>query len=76
MRRPRIQCGAFSVDLEDGELWQGQEQRKLTPKAAAVLRYLAQHPGQIITKDELLRAVWGDTVVSEAALTVCIRELR
>ena len=48
----------------------------LTPKAFAVLRHLVEHPEHLITKDELLAAAWGDTVVSEAALTSCIRDLR
>src|SRR5262249_14447020 len=33
-------------------------------------------PGRVVTKDELLQAVWPDTAVSEAALTVCLNELR
>src|SRR5262249_3418978 len=42
----------------------------------AVLRHLATHAGALVTKDELLQAVWPETVVSEAALTSCIKELR
>ena len=57
-------------------VWCGERRLELTPKEFAVLRYLLEHPGRLITKDELLTAVWGDTVVSEAALTSCIRDLR
>jgi len=49
---------------------------KLTPKALAVLRHLLQQPGQGVSKEEFFRAVWADTVVSDAALTSCIQELR
>src|SRR5206468_2494555 len=47
-----------------------------TPKAFAVLRHLVDHPARLITKDELFTIVWGETIVSEAALTSCIRDLR
>jgi DNA-binding winged helix-turn-helix (wHTH) protein len=57
-------------------MWRGQDEVRFTPKAFAVLQYLLDHAGQVITKDELFRVVWSETVVSEAALTVCIRELR
>ncbi|MEM9599041.1 MAG: winged helix-turn-helix domain-containing protein, partial [Acidobacteriota bacterium] len=48
----------------------------LEPRAAAVLRDLVEHAGQVRTRDELLDAVWGDAFVGEAALTHCIWELR
>ncbi len=76
MRHPRLQWGDFSVDLESGELWRGPTLRQLTQKAAAVLRSLAARAGQVVSKEALFRTVWGETVVSDAALTVCIRELR
>src|SRR5437762_8158369 len=57
-------------------VWQGEQRLQLTPKAFAVLRYLLDHPGQVVTKEELLRVIWPDTVVSEWALTTCIRKIR
>ena len=49
---------------------------RLPPKAFQVLRYLAERPGQLVTKEELFRVIWADTVVGDAALTMCIQELR
>jgi TolB-like protein/Tfp pilus assembly protein PilF len=49
---------------------------KLTPKALAVLRVLVTQPSQLVTKEALFQAVWPETVVSDAALTSCIQELR
>jgi DNA-binding winged helix-turn-helix (wHTH) protein/predicted ATPase len=46
------------------------------PKAFAVLWYLVEYPGRVVTKDDLFEAVWPGTVVSEGALTVCMSELR
>ena len=56
--------------------WCGDRRLDLTPKAFAVLRHLASNPGRLVTKSELLDTIWGDTIVSEAALTSCIRDLR
>jgi predicted ATPase/DNA-binding winged helix-turn-helix (wHTH) protein len=64
------------IEPDTGWAWRGDERLDLTPKAFAVLRYLVEHPQHLITKDDLLDAVWGDAVVSEAAITSCIRDLR
>src|SRR5262249_3660372 len=66
----------FCLDVGNERLWRGQEVLHLTHKAFTVLRYLAEHAGQLVTKDELLEVVWSQTHVSEAALAVCIREIR
>jgi DNA-binding winged helix-turn-helix (wHTH) protein len=41
-----------------------------------VLSYLAEHSGQLVSKDELFAAVWPGVVVSDSALVACIGELR
>src|SRR5213593_4550280 len=64
------------LDSANEWVWRGEQSLQLTSKAFAVLRYLVEHLGQVVTKEELLRTVWSDTVVSEWALTTCIREIR
>lgn len=49
---------------------------RLEPKAIEVLVCLAENTGETVPKDRLLRAVWGDTFVTEDVLTRCISELR
>ncbi|MEW6301074.1 MAG: AAA family ATPase, partial [Thermodesulfobacteriota bacterium] len=71
-----ILFGPFSLDTVNECLWRGTEVVGLTPKMFAVLRYLLARPGQLVTKEELLGAVWSDTYVSDAALKVCIRRTR
>jgi DNA-binding winged helix-turn-helix (wHTH) protein len=51
----------FSLDLVNEQLWKGTQQIALRPKPFAILRYLLEHPGRLITKEELLKAVWPDT---------------
>jgi TolB-like protein/DNA-binding winged helix-turn-helix (wHTH) protein len=48
----------------------------LTPKAFDVLLFLAQNPNRLITKEELLRAVWGGTSVEEGNLAQYVWHLR
>ena len=48
----------------------------LPPKVFAVLHYLVTHPDRLVTKDELLDAVWPETAVSDAVVRVAIGALR
>lgn len=76
MAETLITCGPLRIDLSNQRLWRNDEEVRLTPKAFAVLRVLLARAGQMVTKAELLRTAWEGTIVTEAALTVCIRELR
>lgn len=60
----------------DRVLRRGDETVALTPKAIGVLRALVARAGDLVTKDELLSAVWPGVIVTDAALTVCVAELR
>jgi DNA-binding winged helix-turn-helix (wHTH) protein len=64
------------LDLANERLWCGDQVRVLRPKTFALLRYLVEHPGQLLTKAALLEALWPETTVSEVVLSVCMRELR
>src|SRR5712692_4625704 len=66
----------FRVDLINECLWCREERISLRGKTFAMLRCLLEHPGQLVTKEALLNAVWPDTYVGESALTICIHELR
>src|SRR5262245_16085342 len=72
----RIVFDPFSLDLANECLWRGSQAIKLRPKAFAVLDYLLEHPGQLVTKETLLNAVWPGTFVGEAVLKVAIRQIR
>ena len=66
----------FSLDLVNESLWKGSEEIKLRPKAFALLNYLLQHSGQLVTKEELLNAIWPETFVGDAVLKVTVGQLR
>ncbi|MEM7309943.1 MAG: AAA family ATPase [Planctomycetota bacterium] len=71
-----LSFGDFRLDPSNECLWKAGEAIPLRPKAYALLRYLADNPGRILTKSELMDAVWPDAVVGDAVLKVCVRELR
>jgi predicted ATPase/DNA-binding winged helix-turn-helix (wHTH) protein len=66
----------FRLDLRNQCLWRDERVITLTPKAYAVLLCLLKNHRQLVTKEELLNAVWPETHVTDAALKVCIGELR
>ena len=71
-----IEFPPYRLDPRSGRVWRGDRPVELRPKAWAVLRYLAERPDALVTKDELHAAVWGGTVVSEDTLTQTLGELR
>src|SRR5271169_542060 len=48
----------------------------LRPQAFAVLRYLADQAGRLVTKDELMHALWPGLVVTDDSLVQCVHEIR
>ncbi|MCZ6774320.1 MAG: DUF2791 family P-loop domain-containing protein, partial [Proteobacteria bacterium] len=68
--------GEFRLDPVQQQLRRGEDTIELQPRPFAVLQYLAEHSGQIVTKEELLQEVWEGTYVTKAALKVCIRSIR
>jgi len=74
--KKRIIFDPFCLDLANGCLWRGSRAIKLRPKAFGVLDCLLRRPAQLVTKEELLNAVWPGTFVGEAVLKVAIRQIR
>ncbi len=70
-----ISFGQYRIEPRRG-LMAGAQDVRLTPKALELLAFLAEHPGEVISKDELFAAVWPKTEVGDAALVTCIQELR
>ncbi len=72
----QLRFGAYRLDAADGKLWRGRQAVPLTLKAFAVLEHLVRRAGRLVTKEQLLRAVWADSLVTDASLKVAIREVR
>lgn len=70
------QSRVLHLDLAGERARLGDEPIRLTPKAFALLRHLVLHRDRLVTKEELLAALWSDTAVSDGVLTTTIREIR
>jgi DNA-binding winged helix-turn-helix (wHTH) protein len=68
--------GPFLVDRAERALRRDGQLVPLTPKAFDVLAALAEEPGKLVSKDELLRKVWPDTFVEESNLAYHIFAVR
>jgi predicted ATPase/DNA-binding winged helix-turn-helix (wHTH) protein len=70
----------FRLDIVNQCLWRGdglaEERILLAPKAFTVLRYLVEHPGRLVTQDELLEALWPKTYVQPEVLKSHIAAIR
>src|ERR1044072_2588301 len=70
------QATAFRLDRVNQCFWANEESVSLSPKAFAVLSYLVERPGVLVTKQELLDAVWPDVNVTEGVLKRAVLEIR
>jgi DNA-binding winged helix-turn-helix (wHTH) protein len=68
--------GSFRLDQDHGYLWRGEERVVLRPKPFDLLVYLVEHAGELVSKEELLEAVWPETAVADSTLSVSVSELR
>ena len=66
----------YRFDPGTGELWHGDKEIKLPPRAASLLVVLTEHATQVVTKQELIKQVWDGKAVGDDALTSCVQELR
>src|SRR5262245_53526672 len=73
---PPLRFANFVVDARARRLVRGAEVVPLRRRTLSVLHYLALRPGRLVTKAELLGAVWPGVTVSEIVLAVCVSELR
>ena len=71
-----VTFGGFRLETANEQLWKGSLAIRLRPKAFAVLRHLVAHAGQLVTKQQLLDAVWPDTFVTDAVLKDSVRQVR
>ena len=68
--------GPFLVDVQRGILLHAGEPVPLTPKTFQILLVLVRHSPEVVTKDDLMKAVWPDTFVEDANLSRNIFMLR
>lgn len=73
---PSYEFGPFCLDTARMALLRGRDEVKLRPKALETLLVLLRNSGRVVSKDELIRAVWHDVIVNDDALAQCVRDVR
>jgi DNA-binding winged helix-turn-helix (wHTH) protein/tetratricopeptide (TPR) repeat protein len=73
-----IRFGAFELNAASGELHKAGLPLKIHPQPFRVLLLLAERPGQIVTREEIQRCLWGDNtfVDFEGGINFCMRQIR
>ena len=73
----RLILNGRMVDLQRGSVRDDAGySTTLRPQTVEVLKVLAAKPGKIVSKDELMQAVWGNIAVSDDSLVQCVIEIR
>lgn len=78
-----IQINQWVVNSDTGELFERAEEgalldtsERIDPLGVSLLNALAERPGELVAKDDLLAILWPDTVVTEDALARCVSRVR
>src|SRR6202046_5472990 len=74
----RVTFGLFEADLQTGELWKAGKRIKIQSQPFKVLATLLEHPGEVVTREDLQLRLWGkDTTVDfEHSLGTAINKIR
>lgn len=73
---PVYEFGPFRLEVSERRLLRGGRPVHVTHKVFNLLALLVQYNGHLISKDELMREVWPDSIVEENNLTVSMAALR
>src|SRR5258708_34446167 len=77
MSRTRLyEFGPFRLYPDQKLLFRQDERLEVDRKALAILDILVQNKGQLITKERLLKEVWGDVMVEEGNIGVQLSKIR
>jgi adenylate cyclase len=66
----------YTLDLARGCLHAGGREIHLRAKSFQVLRHLVENAGRLISKDELIKTVWPNVIVTDESLTRCLSDVR
>ena len=75
---PKVRFGAFELDAAAGKLFKSGIAIKLQPQPLRVLLLLTGRPGQVVTREEIQRCLWGDStfVDFERGINFSINQIR
>src|SRR5262245_7165457 len=71
-----LRFAEFTLDIEGSCLRTDDGEIVLRPKTFEVLRCLVENAGRLVSKDELLKVVWPNVIVTDESLMQCVSEIR
>ena len=75
-RKESVQVGRWTVEPALNQLSSADQTVKLEPKVMSVLVYLADRPGQVVSREALLSAIWSGVIVGDDSITQVVIKLR
>ena len=73
---PVWRFGEYELDVSDRQLWQDGVRVDLNARYLDALTLLVSEAGRLVAKDRFFDEIWGDVVVSDSALSQCIKDIR
>src|SRR5262249_28496738 len=71
-----FQFEGYTLDVARSSLRTADRDVELRPKSFEVLCYLVENAGRLVTKEELIEAIWPDVTASDQVLAHCVSEVR
>jgi DNA-binding winged helix-turn-helix (wHTH) protein len=66
----------FTLDLDRSCLLRAGQEVRVRPKSFEVLKYLVEHHGRLVSKNDLMHAVWADAFMTDDSLVQCLIDVR
>lgn len=66
----------FALDIGTAELRRGNKAVSIEPQVFDLIRFFAENPGRLLSRDDLIEGVWGGRIVSDAAISTRINAAR
>jgi len=75
---PVVRFGEFALDARRRSLsmWRDGSELRLRPKSFDLLCHLIEHRGRVVSKDELVAALWPGVIVTDDSVFQCVRDVR
>src|SRR5260370_9965325 len=71
-----FQFEGYTLDVARQSLRAADREVALRRKSFELLRYLVENPDRLVTKEELLKAIWPNVIVTDESLMHCVSEVR
>src|SRR5215831_2221339 len=71
-----FRVGEFLIEPQLNTIARDNQSTRLEPKVMQLLQRLSDTAGEVVSKEQLMQAVWTDTIVTDDVLTRAISELR